>query len=123
MFQYYDDIMRTYHRNDFIGRISKNILEPPLTIYIYDKSIPGHSQRIQKLLPPRFSFRYFASHRFLIYFILLLCLCYLIGYNPILIPFLLIIFWSFFVIIKSLCYIRSVNNQHHSNDSYQNQTF
>lgn len=92
---------------------------PPLTVYSYDKSIPGMSQRVKKSLPPRVSLRYFASNNFLTCALLLLLLSYLIGFNPIIIVFLLILFWSLFIVVKSLLNIPTNitnNNLHISNN-------
>ncbi|XP_060529009.1 sphingomyelin phosphodiesterase 4 isoform X2 [Cylas formicarius] len=55
-----------YRRPTYCGRFSRQILCPPVTVYKYDKSMPG-SPRVDSNLPPRISLRPCASLKFLTY--------------------------------------------------------
>ncbi|KAK9709081.1 Mitochondrial-associated sphingomyelin phosphodiesterase [Popillia japonica] len=63
-------ICQFYYREDFTGRFARQIIMKPITIYRYDKSISGKSPRISEHLPPRISFRRFASHQFVAYVVI-----------------------------------------------------
>ncbi|CAG9860561.1 unnamed protein product [Phyllotreta striolata] len=69
-----------YHSQSFVGRLSREILCPPITIYRYDKSTPG-SPRLSSNLPPRLSLRFMASYSFLSYLILGAFLAWIFGYR------------------------------------------
>ncbi|XP_072391535.1 sphingomyelin phosphodiesterase 4 [Diabrotica undecimpunctata] len=69
-----------YHSTAFVGRLSREILCSPITIYRYDKSIPG-SPRISSNLPPRLSLRFLANYTFLGYLFFGAFIMWLFGYN------------------------------------------
>ncbi|KAL3268108.1 hypothetical protein HHI36_007235 [Cryptolaemus montrouzieri] len=58
-----------YGNPSFQGRLTRQLLCEPITVFNYDKSKEG-SPRISKRLPPRVSFRQLASYKFLVYFII-----------------------------------------------------
>ncbi|XP_023023938.2 sphingomyelin phosphodiesterase 4 isoform X1 [Leptinotarsa decemlineata] len=91
-----------YHSPTFLGRLSKEILCSPITVYHYDKSISG-SPRVSSNLPPRVSFRFMASYTFLGYFFFGAFISYLFGYRiEIYVAFILFLFLFY----KSLKAIR-----------------
>ncbi|KAL1494759.1 hypothetical protein ABEB36_010305 [Hypothenemus hampei] len=55
-----------YHNRNYSGRLARQFLLPPMTVYKYDKSIIG-SPRVTEHLPPRISFRRYCSYKFLSY--------------------------------------------------------
>ncbi|XP_056639509.1 sphingomyelin phosphodiesterase 4 isoform X1 [Diorhabda sublineata] len=69
-----------YHRASFMGKLSREILCPPTTIYRYDKSTPG-SPRLSSNLPPRLSLRFLANYTFLGYLFFGAFVAYLLGYR------------------------------------------
>ncbi|KAG5872702.1 hypothetical protein JTB14_008796 [Gonioctena quinquepunctata] len=69
-----------YHSPTFLGRLSREILCPPITVYHYDKSITG-SPRVSSNLPPRVSLRFAASYKFLGYFFFGALVAWIFGYR------------------------------------------
>lgn len=69
-----------YHNPNYKGRVARQFLQPPMTAYKYDKSLEG-SPRVNIHLPPRVSFRYCASYKFVTYFCLGALLAWLLGYR------------------------------------------
>ncbi|CAH0555499.1 unnamed protein product [Brassicogethes aeneus] len=93
--QYGSLLYRMYHTHTFSGRLTRQILCPPQTVYKFDKSLPG-SPRVSTNLPPRVSFRSLASYKFLIYFTIFAMVCMACGFSfTAYICLLLILFLSF----------------------------
>lgn len=69
-----------YHSPTFGGRLSRQILCPPMTVYKYDKSIVG-SSRVNVHLPPRVSFRPCASYKFLGYLLFGALIAWIFNYR------------------------------------------
>lgn len=69
-----------YHNPSFFGRLSREILCPPITAYRYDKSTPG-SPRMGSNLPPRLSLRFMANYKFLGYLFFGALLAWIFGYR------------------------------------------
>ncbi|KAJ8917730.1 hypothetical protein NQ315_005179 [Exocentrus adspersus] len=97
------DFYRLYHSPTFTGRLARQILCPPITTYRYDKSLPG-SPRVSSNLPPRISFRFMASYRFLTYLCLGALIFWSLGYS---IEFYLFFVFTIFILYKSFRAVRS----------------
>lgn len=69
-----------YHNPTFWGRLSRELLCPPITVYHYSKSIPW-SPRVSNNLPPRVSLRFMANYQFITYFVIGALLAWLLGYR------------------------------------------
>nr|CAI5857292.1 unnamed protein product [Callosobruchus analis] len=83
---------RLYHQPTFTGRLTRQLLCPPMTVYKYDKSIPG-SPRVSTNLPPRISLRFLASYRFLTYLCIGAFFAWLFGYKvEVYFMFLIVVF-------------------------------
>lgn len=96
-------IAMAYHRRDLYGTIARQLIEPPRLIYSYEKTIHGCvSPRVQKLLPPRISLRYFASHKFIYCFIIGIIIGRIFGYDT----FFTIILGS--LLIATVIFIKGV---------------
>lgn len=78
--QYGPVFYRLYHSPSFWGRLSRELLCPPITVYKYTKTIPG-SPRVSSNLPPRVSLRFMAGYKFLTYFSIGAFLSWLCGYQ------------------------------------------
>lgn len=101
-FQFQQDITKYYYKTNYIGRLTRQLLRPPMTIYKYDKSQEGRSPRVAINLPPRISFRPLASHKFLVYMILGGLLSNLFGYSAYAFIFFVLIIWFFTICLKAL---------------------
>lgn len=102
LFQYRPVIYRLYNDSTFLGKIAKQIITPPMTVYKYDKSQGGKSPRIAVYLPPRISLRAFASHKFLAYLIIGLTISHLLGYHSIFVIVSVIFIWFIYICFKAL---------------------
>jgi hypothetical protein len=80
-----------YYEPSYWGRLSRQLLLPPITTYRYDKTKPG-SPRVSTELPPRVSLRYFASYNFWTYLIIGGIIAVTLGYSlPVYLLFLVFI--------------------------------
>ncbi|XP_044271314.1 sphingomyelin phosphodiesterase 4 [Tribolium madens] len=86
-----------YYEQSYWGRLSRQLLSSPLTIYKYDKSKPG-SPRVSMELPPRVSLRYFASYHFWTYLMIGWIIAVTLGYG---LPVYLL--FAFFIILLYKC--------------------
>ncbi|XP_018579891.1 sphingomyelin phosphodiesterase 4 [Anoplophora glabripennis] len=100
---YGPNFYQLYHSPTFTGRLARQILCPPMTIYRYDKTIPG-SPRVSSNLPPRVSLRFMASYRFLTYLCIGAFIFWLLGYN---LEFYLFFIITVFIVYKSFRAVRS----------------
>ncbi|EFA10294.2 Sphingomyelin phosphodiesterase 4-like Protein [Tribolium castaneum] len=90
-----------YYDQTYWGRLSRQLLCPPLTIYKYDKTKPG-SPRVSMELPPRVSLRYFASYHFWTYLMIGWIVAVTLGYG---LPVYLL--FAFFIVLLYKC-IRAI---------------
>lgn len=93
-----------WHRDDFCGRISRQILSPPMTIQAFDKSC-GFSRLQEQHLGPRISLRNLGAYRT---FGVILA-SFLIGYLFLGAPsygFIILLFLTFFY----LFFLSLINN-------------
>lgn len=102
-FQYGSNFYQLYHSPTFTGRLARQILCAPITIYRYDKTIPG-SPRVSSNLPPRVSLRFMASYRFLIYLCFGAFIFWLLGYS---VEFYLLFIITIFILYKAFRAVRS----------------
>lgn len=100
VFQYSVEMWQYYSREDFLGHLSQQILQPPLIIRTYNKDLISHTSTLVKSqLPPRISLRYLASHRFLAYFVATLAVAYCFGIRPFWFTLYLIMGWFLFLVV------------------------
>jgi len=92
-----------YYKQNFLGRLSRQILSPPMTIYKYDKSNPGASPRVPENLPPRISFRYFASQKFLFYLMIIVIFSKMFGYGYFTFVYVIFTMWFLYICLKAVC--------------------
>ncbi|XP_050310724.1 sphingomyelin phosphodiesterase 4 [Anthonomus grandis grandis] len=84
-----------YHNPNYPGRLARQFLLPPMTVHKYDKSVVGSPNRVNIHLPPRVTFRHFASYRFLTYLLLGVFVAWLFNYR--LDTYLFFVLFLFFV--------------------------
>lgn len=94
-------MQRWYYQNDYFGRLTQQILSPPMTAYTYDKS-SGRSVRKAIYLPPRLSLRSLANHKFLFYTILGAAVANLLGYDTLTFIFISFLLWFLFICLKAV---------------------
>jgi hypothetical protein len=64
--QYQQELVGAYTREDFLGKITRQILKPPTTVVQLPKRTPnGFSSGYEKRLPPYISLRSIASYNFM----------------------------------------------------------
>nr|XP_022912671.1 sphingomyelin phosphodiesterase 4 [Onthophagus taurus] len=91
-----------YEDPTYIGKIARQIISPPITIYKYDKSNYAQPRRIAERLPPRISLRFFASYKFLVYMSLGVLISTLFHYSIPTFIFFVFSFWFCWICIKAL---------------------
>lgn len=94
-------MQRWYYQDDYFGRLTQQILLPPMTAYSYDKST-GRSVRKAIYLPPRLSLRPLASHKFLCYMMLGAAITNLLGYDTLTFIFIIFLFYFLFICLKAI---------------------
>ncbi|KAJ8681355.1 hypothetical protein QAD02_017142 [Eretmocerus hayati] len=102
--KYQQELVAAYSREDFLGRIARQILRPPTTIVQLPKRTQnGFSSGYEKQLPPHVSLRSIASYHFLAGLALGFFFFWLLGYGSIAFLGLLFFTWMFYVLIKAIC--------------------
>lgn len=89
-----------YQRNDLIGIIARNVLEPPRLHQTFEKS-RGTSHLVENQLNPRINLRWIASYRTIIFIILSLIFGKLIFGQSLTGLFFMIFFKLLFIFISS----------------------
>lgn len=95
----------------------------PITIYRYDKSISGKSPRISEHLPPRISFRRFASHQFVAYVVIAILISKLFDYSLTTIVFFVIFCWFCVTCFKAFIDQTHIYEHNSFNDSTLTDSF
>lgn len=100
--QFRPQIERCYFQENYLGKLTRQLICPPITVYKYDKSQEGWSPRIAVQLPPRISLRPLASHKFLTYMIIGAFIGNLLGYSAYTFVFVAFLIWFFIRCIKAI---------------------
>ncbi|XP_025835973.1 sphingomyelin phosphodiesterase 4 [Agrilus planipennis] len=98
--EFYYHINRLYYDQSFVGRICREVVSPPITVYKYEKSNDGLSPRIQESLPPRITLRPLASHKFLTYLALGFIVFNFCGYGIVSYLFFVFSLWSMSILLR-----------------------
>jgi Mitochondrial-associated sphingomyelin phosphodiesterase len=69
LFQFENEFESLWHRNDFYGKFSRQILNAPVEIKVFDKSA-GYSEVKVRQVGARLSLRNFASSKIILMFIM-----------------------------------------------------
>lgn len=100
---YCSDMARLYHRDDVWGRVARQILSAPMTVWRYDKRSPGgFSPRVGSALPPRLSLRPLARYRTLGVLLVLYAVALLCRATPVAVLCSAIVFWGVLVTAKAV---------------------
>nr|CAD7457012.1 unnamed protein product [Timema tahoe] len=95
------EMVSLYHRQDFLGRLARQVLQPTQTIRTYDKSPGCYARLVETVLPPRISLRRLASKplaaSFLAY---LFVVCYMFDWTFVAAIFVVLLGW--FAVILGL---------------------
>jgi len=94
--KYRTELRQYYHRKDFVGNMCKQFLADPVIYYEYDKTTFPVT-RLQRVLPPRLNFRPLANKQLIGYVFGILLICWVWGYNPL----LLVVVFVFFALLFS----------------------
>lgn len=92
---------RLYSLPTFKGRLTRQLLCEPITVFSYDKTVQG-SPRVAKRLPPRVSFRQLASYKFLVYFFIGAVILKLFGYGFVFYTIFVLFFYFILKCIKAI---------------------
>ncbi|KAK4875253.1 hypothetical protein RN001_011675 [Aquatica leii] len=98
-----NQIRNLYYSNTFLGRLSRQVLCPPLTIHKFEKSPGSYSPRVSQELPPRLSFRYFGNFRVIFYLVLLALFSRFACHSYFTLFFVVFTMWFFYICLKALC--------------------
>ncbi|XP_031778842.1 sphingomyelin phosphodiesterase 4 isoform X1 [Nasonia vitripennis] len=102
--KYQHELMEAYSRQDFLGRVTRQILKPPTkVVYLPKRTSSGFSSGYEKRLPPHISLRSIASYNFIISITIGMFFFWLIGYGTTAFLALLFFTWMFYVLIKAIC--------------------
>jgi Mitochondrial-associated sphingomyelin phosphodiesterase len=96
--QYHFQIQALHTREDMWGRISRQVLQPPTAIGVYERNRDGYKARTEKVLPARLSLRKLAHKRLLIWLAVSCLVAKLFGFHfsfGLILPFLLFCGWIF----------------------------
>ncbi|KAF5269701.1 hypothetical protein FQA39_LY08624 [Lamprigera yunnana] len=124
-----NEMQLIYYSNSYRGRLARQILCAPITIYKFDKSPGSFSPRIPQKLPPRISFRFFANYRVIFYLILLVVLSKLCGYSYFAPFYIIICLYMFYICLKTACENQSgsvagsFQEVYMDSDLYNNESF
>ncbi|XP_034252630.1 sphingomyelin phosphodiesterase 4 isoform X2 [Thrips palmi] len=128
---YCSEMARLYHSDGVWGRVARQLLSAPMTVWRYDKRSPGSfSPRVGSSLPPRLSLRPLARHRNLAMLAVLYIVALICRAPPLLVLFSAIIFWAVLITVRAL--IEPLNsarpppsrfNNDRLNDSLADQSF
>ncbi|XP_026291595.1 sphingomyelin phosphodiesterase 4 isoform X2 [Frankliniella occidentalis] len=100
---YCSEMARLYHREDVWGRVARQILSAPMTVYRYDKRSPGSfSPRVGSALPPRLSLRPLARYRNLAMIAMLYIVALVCNAPPYAVLCSAILFWGVLVTVKAV---------------------
>ncbi|XP_015603161.1 sphingomyelin phosphodiesterase 4 isoform X2 [Cephus cinctus] len=108
--KYRYEFTAVYNRNDFVGRLVRQILQPPTVVKKLPKrTTHGFSSSYEERIPPRISLRRFASHSFVTVMFLGMFSFWLIGYGITTFFGLVLCIWILYVIARATCepWIRS----------------
>ncbi|CAG2059135.1 unnamed protein product [Timema podura] len=97
------EMVSLYHRQDFLGRLARQVLQPTQTIRTYDKSPGCYARLVETVLPPRISLRRLASKplaaSFLAY---LFVVCYMFDWTFVAAIFVVILGWFAVILVKAV---------------------
>ncbi|PSN42218.1 hypothetical protein C0J52_11255 [Blattella germanica] len=96
------EMCHLYEHRGLLGCIARQVLSPPMVARTFDKSKPGFSPQVETILPPRLSLRSFASHKSIVYLLIGLLFCWLLGYGLATYVVILLIFWIVWTFLKVL---------------------
>lgn len=83
-FQYANEIAELYHRNTFVGKLSRKLLYEPTTCFDIQKSKDMQSVSWTPIhLPPRINLRILAHRQLYYYLFVYMLLSYAFNFNPI----------------------------------------
>lgn len=98
LFQYHFQIQSLHTREDMVGRISRQVLQPPTAIGVYERNQDGYKARTEKVLPARLSLRKLAHKRLVIWLTISCALAKLFGFHftlGLMLPFIFFCGWIF----------------------------
>ncbi|KAF4523502.1 hypothetical protein B566_EDAN004573 [Ephemera danica] len=81
--QYGEDLQLMYARPDMVGRLARQVLQPPCSYFVYERGSQGYKTRCEKMLPARLSLRGFAKKKLLVWLSILCALIWLLGFHPV----------------------------------------
>nr|CAD7593781.1 unnamed protein product [Timema genevievae] len=97
------EMVSLYHRQDFLGRLARQVLQPTQTIWTYDKSPGCYARLVETVLPPRISLRRLASKplaaSFLAY---LFVVCYMFDWTFVAAIFVVLLGWFAVILVKAV---------------------
>lgn len=102
-FQFHDELDRYWHRKDIVGKLSRQLLLPPMVAQTFDKS-SGVSVLKQTELPPRVCLRSLASISSVSLSTISLFLGYLLWGAPSYGLFLLLFFAFIVIFLKAIVF-------------------
>ncbi|XP_015116625.1 sphingomyelin phosphodiesterase 4 [Diachasma alloeum] len=101
--KYERQIEMFYNREDFVGRLTKKVLQPPTSVRQLPKRVNGgFTVGSEKKIPPRLSLRVLASYNFMTAILICVILLRLIGYGVPASLFIVSCTWIFYIVIGAI---------------------
>ncbi|XP_065353387.1 sphingomyelin phosphodiesterase 4 [Cloeon dipterum] len=79
--EYHFEIQSVHTREDLVGRVARQVLQPPTTISVYERNREGYKVRTEKVLPARLSLRGLANAKLLFWLVVSCILAALFGFH------------------------------------------
>ncbi|XP_014203452.1 sphingomyelin phosphodiesterase 4 isoform X2 [Copidosoma floridanum] len=101
--KYRQQLTETYNRETFLGRVTRQILQPPTTVVQLPKrTSQGFSSGYEKRLPPHVSLRSAASYHFLVYLAIGMSVFWMLSFGTTQYLAFLLSLWTFIVLFKAV---------------------
>ncbi|XP_012272943.1 sphingomyelin phosphodiesterase 4 [Orussus abietinus] len=101
--KYERELIAAYSRNDFFGRVVRQILVPPTTVIKLPKRVGCEfSSGCEEKLPPRISLRPLSRYGFLLFMTIGMFFSWIFGYGALTFPVLLFFLWVVLILIRAV---------------------
>ncbi|XP_033230954.1 sphingomyelin phosphodiesterase 4 isoform X2 [Belonocnema kinseyi] len=102
--KYQNELVTAYSRNDFLGRLARQVIKPPTTVVSLPKRGPnGFTSGCETRIAPRLSFRVIATYHFLGSILLGVLFFSIVGYGTTLFFGFFFFSWLVYILAHATC--------------------
>ncbi|XP_041977884.1 sphingomyelin phosphodiesterase 4 [Aricia agestis] len=98
---YGEEFSRMYSRNDFLGYVSREILQKPCTVHTYIRDANNQKSIVRQALPARLSLRRLASHALVAWLVVGYLLFRSFSYGGVFFIFTIFMLWTVIILSKA----------------------